>query len=116
MEMETESEEEEDGQISKLEEQEERDRRLYGQPMAPDETATWGDLSKCQVTRSTLVRHYTAPWFAAFCKGTHPPYSHFRSEPTASNANRRLGEILYRNQPRSTGLSYLRDHWPCGHT
>jgi len=70
MEMETESEEEEDGQISKFEEQEERERQLYGQSAAADETVTRDDLSKCQITRTTLVKHYAAPWFADFCKGT----------------------------------------------
>jgi RNA polymerase-associated protein RTF1 len=71
MEMETESEEEEDGQISKFEEQEERERQLYGQSAAADETVTCEDLYKCQITRATLVKHYAAPWFADFCKGTH---------------------------------------------
>ena len=69
MDMETESEEEEDGQISKLEEQEERERQLYGQSAATDETVTCGDLCKCQLTRTTLVKYYAAPWFADFCKG-----------------------------------------------
>lgn len=75
MEMETESEEEEDGQISKFEQQEERERQLYGQPTTADETVTCEDLSKCQLTRTTLVKHYAAPWFADFCKGmrSHPP-------------------------------------------
>lgn len=75
MDMETESEEEEDGQISKFEEQEERDRQLYGQSAAADETVNREDLFKCQITRTTLVKHYAAPWFADFCKGTdpHPP-------------------------------------------
>lgn len=69
MDMETESEEEEDGQISKLEEQEERERQLYGQSAAADETVTCADLCKCQLTRTTLVKYYAAPWFADFCKG-----------------------------------------------
>lgn len=69
MDMETESEEEEDGQISKFEEQEERERQLYGQSAALDETVTCEDLCKCQLTRTTLVKHYAAPWFADFCKG-----------------------------------------------
>ena len=71
MEMETESEEEEDGQISKLEEQEERERQLYGQSVAADEPLTREDLGKCQITRAALVKHCAAPWFADFCKGTH---------------------------------------------
>ena len=75
MEMETESEEEEDGQISKFEEQEERDRQLYGaQPAVIDETVNCEDLSKCQITRTVLVKHYAAPWFADFCKGTGSNY------------------------------------------
>ncbi|KAF9648313.1 hypothetical protein BDM02DRAFT_3115644 [Thelephora ganbajun] len=74
MEMETESEEEEDGQISKFEEQEERERQLYGQLTAADETVTCEDLAKCQITRTTLVKHYAAPWFADFCKGAWVRY------------------------------------------
>jgi len=75
MEMETESEEEEDGQISKFEEREERERQLYGLSVQADETVTCEDLSKCQITRTTLVKHYAAPWFADFCKGAYsgPP-------------------------------------------
>lgn len=75
MDMETESDEEEDGQISKFEEQEERERQLYGQPTAADETLTCEDLCKCQITRTMLAKHYAAPWFADFCKGmcSHTP-------------------------------------------
>jgi RNA polymerase-associated protein RTF1 len=69
MEMETESEEEEDGQITKLEEQEERDRKLYGTTETTDETITMEDLMKCQVTRDQLARHCMAPWFEDFVKG-----------------------------------------------
>ena len=70
MDMETESEEEEYAQTNKLEEQEEREIQLYGQPTAADETVACEDLCKCQITRTTLVKHYAAPWFADFCKGT----------------------------------------------
>jgi RNA polymerase-associated protein RTF1 len=69
MDMETDSEEEEDGQISKLEEQEERDRKLYGQAEPVDETITLEDLQKCQLTRDLLAKHCMAPWFEDYAKG-----------------------------------------------
>lgn len=69
MDMETDSEEEEDGQISKLEEQEERERKLYGSKEVVDENIDVKDLAKCQITRDLLAKHYMAPWFEDYVKG-----------------------------------------------
>ena len=62
--METESEEEEGGQTSKLQKQGEPE----GQPAMADETTTREDLSRCQITRTSLIKHYTALWPADPCK------------------------------------------------
>jgi hypothetical protein len=108
MDMETESEEEEDGQISKFEEQEERERQLYGQPTAADETVTCEDLSS--------AKSPAQPWSSTMLRLGLPisakvriPSSHFCGLLTDANVNRGLGEILYRNQQRSIDLPHLRD-------
>lgn len=69
MDMETDSDEEEDGQISKLEEQEERERKLYGSKEVVDENIDVNDLNKIQITRDLIARHYMAPWFEDYIKG-----------------------------------------------
>jgi len=69
MDMETDSEEEEDGQISKLEEQEERERKLYGSKEVVDENIEVLDLHKIQLTRDLIARHYMAPWFEDYVRG-----------------------------------------------
>jgi RNA polymerase-associated protein RTF1 len=67
MEMETSSEEEEDGQISKLEEEEEKYKTNTKNP--EDEPVTMEDLRKCWLARDVLVKHCMAPWFEDFVKG-----------------------------------------------
>ncbi|OSD00428.1 plus-3-domain-containing protein [Trametes coccinea BRFM310] len=68
MDMET-SEDEEDGQITKYDEEEERDRKLYGTSHPDDEPITLEDLSKCRVTRDQIAKYCMAPWFEDFIKG-----------------------------------------------
>ena len=69
MDMET-DEDEEDGQITKFEEQEERERRLYGDKSAPeDEPATLDDLSRIRLTRDMVARFCTRSWFEDFMIG-----------------------------------------------
>ena len=74
MDMETSDEEEEDGQITKYEEEEERDRKLFSK-VAPEEEAptTVEDLDKCRVTRNQIAKYCMAPWFAEYIKGNVPP-------------------------------------------
>lgn len=108
MDMETDSDEEEDGQISKLEEQEERERKLYGttEPVV-DETITLEDLRKCQINRDQLAKHYMTPWFEEFIKG--------RGESLSLDISyimlRHMGPILHWSRPRGVRLSHLRNHW-----
>lgn len=71
--MEMSSEEEEDGQISKFEEEEERDRRLYGKPDPADEQITLGDLLKCWLSRDRIAKVCMTPWFEDFVKGAYIP-------------------------------------------
>jgi RNA polymerase-associated protein RTF1 len=67
--METSSDEEEDGQISKLEEEEEKDRKLFGKKDAEDEPITMNDLEKCRLTRDGIAKHCMVPWFEDYVKG-----------------------------------------------
>ncbi|KAF9224867.1 plus-3-domain-containing protein [Gyrodon lividus] len=70
MDMETSSGEEEDGQITKYEEEEEKDRKLYSkQPNPDDEPITVEDLSTCRLTRDMLARFCMYPWFEDYVKG-----------------------------------------------
>ncbi|KAH8104439.1 plus-3-domain-containing protein [Phellopilus nigrolimitatus] len=55
MDMEMSSEDEEDGQISKLEQQEERESRLLNKAKPEDEDLTLEDLEKCRLSRNKLV-------------------------------------------------------------
>ncbi|KAH9834944.1 plus-3-domain-containing protein [Rhodofomes roseus] len=74
-------EEEEDGQISKFEEEEERDRRLYDK-LHPekgkfeDESITLEDLEKVRLSRDMLVRLSATPWFEETVKGAWVKYLH----------------------------------------
>lgn len=69
MDMET-DEDEEDGQITKFDEQEERERKLYGEKSAPeDETATLDDLSRIRLTREMVAKFCTRSWFEEFMLG-----------------------------------------------
>ncbi|KAH9903486.1 plus-3-domain-containing protein [Cubamyces lactineus] len=68
MDMET-SEDEEDGQITKYDEEEERDRKLYGKSNPDDEPITLEDLDKCRITRNQIAKHCMAPWFEDYVKG-----------------------------------------------
>ncbi|KAI0787006.1 plus-3-domain-containing protein [Abortiporus biennis] len=74
MDMETSDEEEEDGQISKFEEQEEKERRLYNQTNPDDEPITMEDLNQVRLTRDMLAKHCMAPWFEDYVKGAYVRY------------------------------------------
>ncbi|KAI9056399.1 plus-3-domain-containing protein [Trametes sanguinea] len=73
MDMET-SEDEEDGQITKYDEEEERDRKLYGTSHPDDEPITLADLYKCRVTRDQIAKYCMAPWFEDYIKGAWVRY------------------------------------------
>ncbi|KAI6150019.1 hypothetical protein EDD17DRAFT_1201733 [Pisolithus thermaeus] len=75
MDMETSSGEEEDGQISKYEEEEERERKLYSKKSDPDdEPITLSDLGTCRLTRDMLAKYCMAPWFEDYVKGAWVRY------------------------------------------
>jgi hypothetical protein len=66
MEMETSDEEAEDGQISKLDQEEEKERKLLGKTVEP---MTIADLNKVRLTRDVLAKHFLVPWFKEYVKG-----------------------------------------------
>jgi Plus-3 domain len=70
MEMETSDEEAEDGQITKFEQEEEKERKLLGMTVSNDEPMTIADLNKVRLTRDSLAKHFLAPWFEDYVKGT----------------------------------------------
>jgi len=64
--------EEEDGQITRYEEEEEKDRKLYSrQPDPADEPSSLADLMKCALTRDLLAKYCMAPWFEDYVKGAY---------------------------------------------
>ncbi|KAH8100443.1 hypothetical protein DFH11DRAFT_1525198, partial [Phellopilus nigrolimitatus] len=74
MDMEMSSEDEEDGQISKLEQQEERESCLLNKAKPEDEDLTLEDLEKCRLSRNKLVKYALMPWFEDFVKGSWVRY------------------------------------------
>ena len=70
MEMETSDDEAEDGQITKFEQEEEKERKLLGMTVTNDEPMTIADLNKVRLTRDALAKHFLAPWFEDYVKGT----------------------------------------------
>jgi RNA polymerase-associated protein RTF1 len=70
MEMETSDEEAEDGQITKFEQEEEKERKLLGMTATNDEPMAIADLNKVRLTRDALAKHFLAPWFEDCVKGT----------------------------------------------
>ncbi|KAI0827453.1 plus-3-domain-containing protein [Trametes gibbosa] len=73
MDMET-SDDEEDGQITKYDEEEERDRKLYGKSNPDDEPVSLEDLNKCRIGRNQIAKHCMAPWFEDYVKGAWVRY------------------------------------------
>ncbi|KAF5384178.1 hypothetical protein D9615_003169 [Tricholomella constricta] len=64
MDMEISDDESEDGQITKYEQEEEKDRKMFSKPEpAVDQPATMEDLEKCRITRDLLAKYCMAPWF-----------------------------------------------------
>jgi len=92
MDMETDSEDEEDGQISKYEEEDEKDRKRFGKSEPDDEPITLDDLNKCRLTRTLLAKHCMAPWFEDYVKGML--CSTIKLIPLGSSAQRSVGAIL----------------------
>lgn len=76
MEMETESESEEDGQITKYDELEERrnsnSKGTNGTVVEDDTPITLDDLNSVRLPRDLLAKHCMAPWFEEYVKGWYP--------------------------------------------
>lgn len=107
MDMDTSSGEEEDGQITKYEEEEERDRKLFAkQPNPDDEPITVVDLLSCRLTRDMLAKYCMAPWFEDYVKGKSDstPIRNWLKAPHA----RRLGTLSDRSGERRTRVSVMR--------
>ena len=93
MDMETSDEEEEDGQFTKFDEEEERDRKLFSKaPPEEDQPITIDDLNKCRITRDMIAKHCMAPWFDEYVKGMCSSLINVR---VCNNAKHRcLGALL----------------------
>ncbi|TFY83238.1 hypothetical protein EWM64_g776 [Hericium alpestre] len=74
MDMETDSENEEDGQISKYEQEEEKELKLLGKTHPDDEKITMEDLWHASLTRDKLAKHCLSPWFEDYVKGAWVRY------------------------------------------
>lgn len=69
--MEMSSEDEEDGQISKREQEEERESRLINREKAPQEEliSTMPQLQSLCLPRNKLAKYARMPWFEEYAKG-----------------------------------------------
>jgi len=74
MEMETSDDEAEDGQITKFEQEEEKERKLLGMKLHSNEPTTMEDLNKVRLTRDALAKHFLTPWFEDYAKGAYVRY------------------------------------------
>ncbi|KNZ72520.1 RNA polymerase-associated protein [Termitomyces sp. J132] len=67
--------ESEDGQISKYEQEEEKERKMFSKPVFPDDQpAAIEDLEKCRLTRDLLAKHCMAPWFPDYVQNAWVRY------------------------------------------
>ncbi|EGO26839.1 hypothetical protein SERLADRAFT_464355 [Serpula lacrymans var. lacrymans S7.9] len=74
MDMDSSSGEEEDGQITKFEEEEEKERKLYNKTNPDDEPITVETLNTCRLSRDMLAKYCMAPWFEDYVKGAWVRY------------------------------------------
>jgi len=64
------SSEEEDGEINKEEQLEERVRNTFDKS-EPEEKIAITDIQGCLLTRDLLAKHYIRSWFEEYAKGEH---------------------------------------------
>ena len=70
MDMGSSDEEEEDGQVTKYDEEEEQDRKYFSKTPAEDEgPLTVSDLEHIRVSRDLVIKHCFSPWFSEFIAG-----------------------------------------------
>lgn len=75
MDMEISDEESEDGQITKQDQEEEKERRLLGKTAEPDNTpSTLQHFESCRLSRDTLAKYCMAPWFQEYVRGAWVRY------------------------------------------
>lgn len=86
--METSDEEDEDGLITKSEQEEEKERKMLGK----EEPITMQDLEKCRLSRDKLVKNYMRPWFQEFVERAHAFYV---VPASLLSYIRRLGSVSY---------------------
>jgi len=75
MDMETSSDEEEDGESQHFEEEEEKDKKLYGKQGPEDDRITLEGLQKVRLSRDMFAKHCMAPWFEDYVKGVYIDFS-----------------------------------------
>ena len=81
MDMGSSDEEEEDGQVTKYDEEEEQDRKYFSKTPAEDEgPLTVSDLEHIRVSRDLVIKHCFSPWFSEFIAGALT-----QSSPTTPN-------------------------------
>ena len=100
--METSDEEAEDGQITRFEQEEEKERKLLGMTVNNNEPMTIADLNKVRLTRDSLAKHFLAPWFQDYVKGTAG--STFFSTPVDGPRQERMCVTLW----ESTNIESMR--------
>lgn len=71
MDMEMSSDEDEDGQITKQDQQDERTSRLLDLAKHDDDEVTMQDFERCRLARSDLIKYSRRPWFAEYAKGVY---------------------------------------------
>ncbi|KAG6857481.1 hypothetical protein H0H87_002106 [Tephrocybe sp. NHM501043] len=75
MDMDISDDESEDGQISKYEQEEEKERKMFSKPAAAnDQPANLEDLERCRLSRDMLARHCMAPWFQDYVQSAFSLY------------------------------------------
>lgn len=105
MDMETSDEEDEDGQISKLEQEDEKHSKLFNKaPPAQEEKLCRADLEKCRLTRSMISRNCLRPWFGDLLKG-NPNLILYSN----SHLSRCMGAIPHWQHRRRPQIPRLRD-------
>lgn len=109
MDMEISDDESEDGQISKYEQEEEKDRKLFKKASSPvDEPATMDGLEKCRLTRNMLAKYCMAPWFQDYVQSMllNSSLYHYLQFGQCSG----VGTISYRNRGWPACVQDMRDH------
>ncbi|KAG6915157.1 hypothetical protein DXG01_012974 [Tephrocybe rancida] len=75
MDMEISDDESEDGQITKYEQEEEKERKMFSKAVIPDDQpASIEDLEKCRLSRDLLAKHCMAPWFQDYVQNAWVRY------------------------------------------